>query len=172
MKKYLLFSTLFLSLNVYAQKDYDDLKLENTTLKTENEYLRKALNINKPIVEVEKDNLLFSITDIQGNAEDSNIQITFLAETKAEYFSLYLKDFSIIDLEGNEYKVDFLKSSYVHPELAQNVPLKLTFLFKDVESKPQFLKNLKFKVTSKGKKYATGGFNSNFEFHDLKVVWN
>ncbi|UUV20610.1 transposase [Paenimyroides aestuarii] len=172
MKKCLLLSTLFLGLNIYAQKECDAFKLENATLTTENQYLKKILDINKPIVEVEKDNLLFQITDIKGNSKDKNIQITFLVATKTEYLSLYLKDFSIIDLEGNEYKVDFIKSSSANTELSQNVPLKLTFLFNDIKNQPLFLKLLKFKVVSKTKKYAVNGFNSNFEFRDLKVRWN
>ncbi|WCM42990.1 transposase [Flavobacterium sp. CBA20B-1] len=172
MKKCLLLITLFLGLNIYAQKECDAFKLENATLTTENQYIKKILDINKPIVEVEKDNLLFQITDIKGNAKDKNIQITFLVATKTEYLSLYLKDFSIIDLEGNEYKVDFIKSSSANTELSQNVPLKLTFSFNDIKNKPLFLKLLKFKAVSKTKKYAVNGFNSNFEFRDLKVRWN
>ena len=172
MKRHLILGALFFGFNLYAQVDCKSVLVENTTLKTENNYLKKVLDLNKSIVEIEKDNLLFSIIEIKGNTADKSIQITFLAGTKAEYLSLYLKDLSIIDLEGNEYKLDFSKSSIVNQELSQNAPLKLTFVFKEVQNNTLFLKILKFKVTSKAKKYATEGFNSHFEFRDLKVVWN
>ncbi|QBO59578.1 hypothetical protein NBC122_02777 [Chryseobacterium salivictor] len=83
-----------------------------------------------------------------------------------------ITDVTIIDIEGNDYKIDFYKSSSPHPDLVLNVPIKLTFSFKDVKNEPLFLKLFRFKTNSNSEKSPLGGIRSNIELRDIKVLWN
>ncbi len=83
-----------------------------------------------------------------------------------------IQDISIIDIEGNEYKVNYFKSSEPYPDLVLNVPMKLTFSFKDVQDEPLFIKLFRFKTNSKSDKTPIEGIRSNIELRDIKVIWN
>lgn len=109
-------------------------------MSSENDYLKKILEINKPILETEQDNSLFKITKVIGNKAEKTITITFLIEATDDNKEMTISDISIIDIEGVEYQIDFYKSSSPYPKLASNVPLKLTFSFKDIQDKPLFIK--------------------------------
>lgn len=172
MKKSLLFGFLILGMNLHAQVDCDKLKTENESLKIENTHLKKVLNINKPILEAEKDDLIFKVIEVKGNAKEKTLQITALISTKNETLNINLNDLSIIDLEGNEYEFNYLKSSNVYNDLSKDVPVKFKFVFKNVAEDAQFLKLFKFRVTSRTVKYSTDSKRTQFEFRDLKVVWN
>lgn len=83
-----------------------------------------------------------------------------------------IQDISIIDIEGNEYKIDFFKSSKPYPELVMNTPMKLIFSFKNIENEPLIIKLFRFKVTSQPDKNSFEKTRSNLEFKDLKTIWN
>ena len=163
----------------YCQTNYESLKKENetfqSTIKTmssENEYLKKVLDINKPILETEKENSSFRITKAVGNKADKSIAITFLVEARDENKKMTIDDISIVDIEGNEYKMNYFKSSEPYPDLALNVPIKLTFSFKDIQDEPLFIKLFRFKTNSKSEKNRIEGIKSNVELRDIKVLWN
>ena len=128
---------------------------------------KKILEINKPILETEKDNSSFKITKVIGNKAEKTIAITFLVEAK-----MTIEDISIVDIEGKEYEIDFYKSSRPYPELDLKTPIKLTFSFKNIENEPLFVKLFRFKVTSQPKRNLFENTKSNLEFKDLKVIWN
>ena len=172
MKKHILISAILLSGVFYAQSNCDNVKLENTNLKTENDYLKKVVELNTPILESEKNNNSFRITKVTGNKADKTISITFLVEAKDENKTMFIQDISIIDLEGNEFKVDLMKSSNSIPNLAINVPLKTTFLFKDISDQPLLIKLFRFSTRNEPSRKATDWTNSKLEFRDLKVNWN
>ena len=179
IKKHILISAILLSGFFYAQSNCDNVKLENTnlrseiqTIKTENDYLKKVLAINTPILESEKNNDIFRITKVIGNKADKTISITFLAEAKDENKNLTIQDISFVDLEGNEYKADLYKSSRPFPELSANVPLKLSFSFKDVSDEPKILKIFKFRVDGQPTRNLFEKKRAELKFRDLKVNWN
>lgn len=179
MKKHILASAIFFSGLSYAQSICDNIKLENTNLKseiqsvkTENDYLKKALEINTPILESEKNNNNFRITKITGNKKDKTISITFLIEAKDENKTMIIQDISIIDVEGNKFKVDLFKSTNSIPQLVTNVPLKTIFTFKEILDQPQLIKLFKFSTRNEPTRKATDWTNSKLEFRDLKVNWN
>ena len=93
-------------------------------------------------------------------------------EAKDENKKMTIGVISIVDIEGVEYEIDFYKSSRPYPKLALDVPLKLTFSFKNIQNEPLFIKLFRFKANSKSKKTDIFGINSNIEFKDLKVNWN
>jgi len=178
MKKKLLLSALLFSGLVYAQtcenikSENANLKSEIQSVKTENDYLKKILEINTPILEYEKDNNNFKITKITGNKADKTITITYLVEAKNVDKNLMIQDISIIDLEGELYKDDSYKSSRPFPELSTNVPMKLHFSFKDISNNPLLIKILRFRVNSSLKSNTFKKSNADIEFRDLKVTWN
>ncbi|ATN06696.1 MULTISPECIES: transposase [Chryseobacterium] len=179
MRKTLILSVISIYSLAYSQancealkKDNETLQSMNKTLASENEYLKKVLDINKPILETEKENSSFKITKIVGNKAEKSIAITFLVEAKDENKKMTIEDIFTVDIEGNEYKIDFFKSSKPYPELALNVPVKLTFSFKDIQGEPLFIKIFRFKTTSQPERNSFEKTKSNLEFRDLKVLWN
>ena len=179
MRKTLLVPAILFCGNFFAQNNCDNLKTENSNLRTEiqavkseNDYLKKILEINQPLSEVELDNNNFKITKVIGSKTDKTIVISFLVEAKDENKKLIIQDISIIDLEGNEYKIDLYKSSRPYPELATNVPMKLNFSFKEIENEPKLIKLFRFRTTNEPKRNTLDKTKSNIEFRDLKVIWN
>ena len=179
MTKFLFLSALLFSTFGYSQTNCDVLKKENEALQStnkilvsENEYLKKVFDINKPIIETEKENSTFKITKVIGNKAGKNIEITFLIEAKDENKKMTIEDIAVVDVEGNEYKLDFSKSSKIFPQLAKNVPVKLTFSFKDVLGEPMFIKMFRFRTTAEPDRNLREKMRSNLEFKDLKIVWN
>ena len=155
MKRILFLSAILFATSGYSQTNCDVLKKDNEALQStnkilvsENEYLKKVLDINKPILETETENSTFKITKVVGSKDRKNIEITFLVETKDENKKVTIEDISVVDIEGNEYGIDFFKSSKTFPQLAKNVPVKLTFSFKDIQGEPIFIKMFSFKTTS------------------------
>lgn len=179
MRKLLFLSAIAFASLGYSQTNCEALKNENETLRStiktvssENEFLKKVLDINKPILEKEKENSSFKITKIVGNKAERTIAITFLVEAKDETKKMSVDNVSIVDIEGNEYKIDLYKSSRPYPELALNVPIKLTFSFKDIQGEPLFIKLFRFRTTSQPERNLFESTRSNIEFSDLKVFWN
>ena len=155
-----------------SKKENEVLQSTNKVLTSENEYLKKIVEINKAILETEKDNSSFKITKVTGNKAEKTISITFLVEAKDENKKMTIEDISIVDIEGKEYEIDFYKSSRPYPELDLNIPIKLTFSFKNIENQPLFIKLFRFKITSQPKRNLFENTKSNIEFKDLKVNWN
>ena len=179
MRNFLFLSAILFATLGYSQSNYDALKKENEALKStnkvllsENEYLKKVLEINKPILETETENSSFKITKVFGNKAGKNIEITFLIESKDENKKMTIEDISIVDIEGTDYKIDFDKSSKPFPQIAKNVPIKLNFSFKNIQSEPLFIKMFRFKTTSQPDRNSFEKTRSNLEFKDLKVNWN
>jgi hypothetical protein len=179
MRKILFLSAISIASLGYSQTNCESFKKENEILQStiksvssENEYLKKALDINKPILETEKENSSFKITKAIGNKAEKSIAITFLVEAKDENKKMTIDGISIIDIGGNEYEIDFYKSSQPFPDLALNVPIKLNFSFKDIQDEPLFIKLFRFKTNSKTEKNNIEGIRSNIELRDIKVFWN
>lgn len=179
MKKILFLSGISFATLAYSQTNCEYLKKENETfqstiktLSSENEYLKKVLDINKSILATEKENSSFKVTKVVGNKADKSITISFLVEAKDENKKMTITDISIIDIEGNEYKLDYFKSSSPHPELALNTPVKLNFSFKDIQDEPLFIKLFRFKTNSQPERNLFESTRSNIELRDIKVFWN
>lgn len=179
MKRFLFLSAIVFATLGYGQTNCDALKKENEALQStnkvltsENEYLKKVLDINKQILEAEKENSTFKITKVIGNKAGKNIEITFLIEAKDENKKMTIEDIAVVDFEGNEYKIDLYKSSKPYPTLTKNVPVKLTFSFKEVQGEPMFIKMFRFRTTAQPDRNSFEKVRSNLEFKDFKVIWN
>lgn len=147
------------------------LKSEIQSVKTQNLYLKKVLDINAPVLEVKSNDNEYRITKVVGNKKDKTISITLLAETKGENKSMELSDLHIVDLEGNKYKVDLYKSSVPHPKLSTNIPLKLIYTFKDIIDEPKLIRLFKYRASSSLERNSFEKARSIVEFRDLNVTW-
>lgn len=189
MKKIAFVGALLFSFSLLAQNDLKDLKndidnikssiknlqTEIQSVKSENIYLKKVFNINRSILEQEKANTQFSITKVEGNKSERTIYITFLQESKDKERKTDFDKISIIDIEGNEIGLDFLKSTEnLVSNLATNVPKKMLFAFtyKDFEHNlPNIIKLLRFRFRYKNDEKELFDEMENVEFRDLNVVW-
>lgn len=64
-----------------------------------------------------------------------------------------------------------MKSSDVYPDLTLDVPMKLTFTFKDFEKEHLILKLFKFSTESSLESNSFKKSRSIVEFKDLNIVW-
>lgn len=186
MRKFLLPYFLIISFSASSQTNEENLKsdIENIkndikvlkidiqSVKSENIYLKQTLQLKKPILEQQSNNNQFTITKVIGNRKDSTILINLLVEAIDENKTSFLQDFSIIDLQGNEYKVDYIKSSNIIPKLSLNVPIKVQLVFKDIIEKPQILKTFRFSSRNEPERNSADFISSKLEFRDLFVSWD
>ena len=184
MKKILLSSTLVLPFYIFSQTNIElkneidkikteikDLKSEIQSVKTQNIYLKKALDINQPILEIKNNGNEYRITKIVGNKKEKTISISINIEAKDENKTSILQDFSIIDLVGNEYDIDFKKSGNTNPNLTLNVPLNLKITFKEIIEEPKIIKLFKFKSRNEPERNSADFNKSVQEFKDLNIIW-
>lgn len=148
-------------------------------IKKENEYLKKTLNLNKPIKEVKSEDLIFSITKIEGNSKMQTLTIELLVTSKGrnlENFTSRVK--SIIDINGTEYTLD---NAYIGTEdtkyfaytnLFRDTPLKCKYIFKGIQPEVKVIKMFNYPF-----EYHILGTNSfdrvkeKVEFKDLNIAW-
>ena len=148
-----------------------NLKSEIQSVKSQNIYLKKVFDINKPILEQKIDNNEYRITKVIGNKKDRTISINMLIEAKNENKTSFLQEFSLVDLLGNQYEIEFLKSSDTNPKLTLNVPLNIKITFKDIIEEPKIIKLFKFKSRNEPEKISYDFTKSYQEFRDLNVTW-
>lgn len=126
-------------------------------------------NINHPIQSTFSDNIEFKLLKAVGNTHAQNITITMTLTTTAANWYILSSVHSIIDTEGNEYK---LKSytlgatnygSTIH--LTTNVPIKCTYTFGGVLSDVKSIKLFNYEYTH------SWGEPFSVEFRDVPVEW-
>ena len=146
----------------------EQAKAELVKSKEENEYLRNALKIGKPVKEVNSDNIDFKLLKVEGNSKSQTITMTLTLKTSAANWYIMSNVKSIIDIDGNEYK---LKSytigadNYHQIEFNTDVPIKCTYTFGGILPAVKMIKLFKFDYTHRlGEKYFV-------EFRDLSVDW-
>lgn len=191
MKKIIILAMAMAGTVLFAQNSNEDLKKEIEiiklnisnlqseikSVKSENIYLKKVLDIQKPILEVEKEKTHFKIIGAEGNKTDKTIIFTFLLEAKDENKRHYISDSFIVDIDGNEIKMNLEKSSvWSSFFLSKDVPLKikLAFTYKDIQNDfPKIIKVLRFRVEYKlmdTKPYSVPDTHR-VEFRDININW-
>ena len=197
MKLFILFSVLFCGTLSYTQTNCNDLKKEilsvreelvtskneNSSLKAqkvalekERDYLKKVLEVNKPIKEVEVDGVNIKITNVDGVLKENAIYVTFLLEAKISDRTFYVTDADIVDLEGNTIKSDYDKLYDIQKELTLDVPtkMKMAFTYKSgfENDAPSSIKLVRIRADNSDKSYSLEGqFRSKIDFRDLDVNW-
>ena len=197
MKLFILFSVLFCGTLSYTQTNCNNLKKEilsvreelvtskneNSSLKAqkvalekERDYLRKVLEVNKPIKEVEVDGVNIKITNVDGILKESAIYVTFLLEAKISDRTFYVTDADIVDLEGNTIKSDYDKLYDIQKETTLDVQtkMKMAFTYKSgfENGAPSSIKLVRIRADNSDKSYSLEGqFRSKIDFRDLDVNW-
>ena len=183
MKKIVFFAALLFSAFSYGQANCDKLKSENealkiekNALKQENDYLRKVLEVNKPIKEEEKDGVNAKIIKVEGNLKEKTVYRTFLLEAKINNRSFYVPEADIVDLEGNTMGLDYSKLNDNQKKLTLGVPTKmrLAFSYKTAFENgiPSVIKLVRVAADNEDESYSLDGkFRTKLEFRDLDVVW-
>lgn len=184
MKKNLSISAVLVSTFIFAQTntelkneidkikiEINGLKSEILSVKSENIYLKKMLDINKPILEAKNNGNEYRITKIVGNRKEKTITVSLNIEATDETKTLILQNFSLIDLAGNQYSIDFKKTGDTSPTLNLKVPLKMTVIFKDIIDEPKIIKLFKFQTRNEPVSNPLNFNKSVQEFKDLNVVW-
>lgn len=166
----LLLVGIMLTNYIWAQhpQNCKELKIELDKLKEENEYLRNSLNLNKSINVINADNIEFKLLKAEGNAQSQTITCTLVLTTHAPNWYINSSVKSIIDINGNEYK---LKShtigakSYGAVALNTGVPIKCTYTFRGVLPSVKIIKLFKFEYTH------SAGEPFYVEFRDITIDW-
>ena len=183
MKKIVFFAALLFSAFSYGQANCDKLKSENealkiekNALKQENDYLRKVLEVNKPIKEEEKDGVNVKIIKVEGNLKEKTVYITFLLEAKINNRSFYVPEADIVDLEGNTMGLDYSKLNDNQKKLTLGVPTKMrmAFSYKTAFENgiPSVIKLVRVDARNEDESNSLEGiFRTKLEFRDLDVVW-
>jgi len=156
--------------HAFAQsvQNCEQTKAELIKIKAENEYLKNSLKIGKAIFEINSDNIDFKLLKIEGDSKNQTVTATLTLKTSAANWYIMSHVKSIIDLDGNEYK---LKShtigadNFSKVDLNTDVPIKCTYTFGGILPEVKVIKFFKFDYTHKfGEKYSV-------EFRDLSVGW-
>ncbi|NML23859.1 hypothetical protein HHL16_23465 [Pseudoflavitalea sp. G-6-1-2] len=152
-----------------APANCNQIKAELEKIKQENEYLKNSLKINKPVYAVTSDNIEFKLLKAEGNSKSQSITFTFVLTTSAANWYINSDIRSIIDLDGNEYK---LKSYTLGAEdygssikLNTGVPIKCTYTFGGILPAVKMIKLFKFDYTH------SWGEPFNVEFRDIPIDW-
>jgi len=146
----------------------DQIKAELIKIKAENESLKNSLKIGKAISEINSDKIDFKLLKVDGDSKNQTITATLTLKTSAANWYIMSHVRSIIDIDGNEYK---LKSQTIGAdtfrkiELNTEVPIKCTFTFGGILPDVKIIRLFKFDYThGLGEKYFV-------EFRDLTVDW-
>ncbi|MGV0755122.1 transposase [Empedobacter brevis] len=153
------------------KNDITELKSEITSVKVQNLYFKKVLEINTPVIQQKEDGNEYRITRIMGNRSEKTISIHFFIEVKDENKTSSLEDFSLVDLLGNEYQIDFNNSSYPYLKLSVDVPLNIKITFKDIIEEPKLIKLFRFNSRNEPERNPFDSTKSRLEFRDLNVIW-
>lgn len=159
------FKTLSIAQTV---QNCDQLKKELLKTQDENKYLKNSLKINEPIKEITSDKINFKLIKVEGNSKTQTITMTVVLKTNAANWYIMSSVNSIIDIDGNEYKLKSYTvgaSDFRSINLNTDVPIKCTYTFGGVLPAVKIIKLFNFEYThSAGEPYSA-------EFRDLTVDW-
>lgn len=170
-KRLSLFSILILGITTtsLAQQDCQEIKVAWEKTKAENEYLKNSLKIGKAINEVTTDNILFKLTKVEGDSKAQTVTCTIVLTTSAANWYINSNVRSIIDIDGNEYRLKSFTngaSNYLTAiQLNTDVPIKCTYTFKGILPAVKMIKLFKFGYShSAGEPYFV-------DFKDISIDW-
>ena len=137
-------------------------------LQEENDYLKKSINILKPIKSLEQDNLEVNLLKCEGNIKEQTIIITLALTSHKANSEFQFNSSQIIDLQGKDFKTFemYLGKERNRNKLYTDTPLEAKFRFNQVLPSIKILK-----LFSAGY-YSVDLFKEgSFEFKDINVNW-
>lgn len=168
--------------NADLKKEIDDLKISVANLHTEiqsvkndNLYYKKTLDINQPIAQTTVNNLEFTIINAIGNKKDKTLEITYLYKNVSDAVreSYQISSAYIVDDRGNQtqtYDVYATKKDARITSIEPNIPIKGFIKFKIDEIDFPIIKVLNLTFFYKGEDiYAK--LEQVAVFKDIPVKW-
>ena len=126
--------------------------------------------VKLPLETAFADDIEFKLVSAIGSVRAQTIKMTIVLTTTAANWHIWSAVRSIIDTEGNEYKlISFTNgaSSYDdHVALNTDVPIKCTYTFGGVLPGVRTIRLFKFEYRHKSLDDPTG-----VEFRDIQVIW-
>ena len=147
----------------------EDLTSQNNSLTKENAYYKEVLRINTPILKGIAQGVTYTLTHVIGDKSNKTITISFLAESPVAIKKIQIDEGTGIDAEGNINKSMSYGYGPRHPmtELFEQVPVKGTVVFKNVDKEIPVLKVFKLSHYARG----TERDNRAVIFKDVPVKW-
>lgn len=162
----------FVQLTAQSKLSYEDLKKEN-------EYLRNALSLNKPVTEWKDGELRFSIVKVEGNRKNQLVTIELMVENRRRNIEAFAaRVMPIVDINGMDYPlqkgyIGFKDATiFAFTDLRKNTPIKCKYIFKGVQPDVKMLRAFNCSV-----EYHIPGDDAAFfqnitaEFKDLNILW-
>lgn len=185
MKKTILFSLLSLILIITkAQTNKSTTNMVTNqceTLKKENDSLKKALGLNKPITSFSHNDVEYNVVKVVGDKKSQTVSVEIMVTNKLanrnfEMNNMMGTSIKITTVTGevlfsNELYVPGVSSYAASTILHTDVPLKMTFNFGPLLSSNEYIKlfylSYKLRNLQDSKKDST----EEIEFKDLKIIW-
>jgi len=166
MKKITLLFVLFFTFQNFI---FSQRTLDCDALKRQNEYLRKALNLNTSLSSGGFELVEFNIVKCEGISMSKTIVITLLVTNKDEIKKISGENFKIYDLNGNEYQPSNVKlgiERFYWYTMSKDIPVKCTAIFENIQDEILFVKSFSFEITTDKSHKRT-----RIDIKDLKVEW-
>ena len=151
-------------------------------LKKENDFLKKSLTLNEPILLVTSEDLEFKIVKITGDKKTQIVTIEVLATNKIQNrkIGFQLNSIKIVTLSGEiftptQYSIpkneNIYSSDYSELTLSTDVSIKSTYSFGTFLPTTEYIKlfNLGIKIFNAQDYHKD--LNLVYEFKDLKIAW-
>ncbi|WP_127125917.1 hypothetical protein [Pseudoflavitalea rhizosphaerae] len=171
MKAYFFLPMLLCALLSQGQTtpDCKQIKAELDKVKAENEYLKNSLKIGKPVNSITSDKIEFKLLKAEGNSKSQTITFSFVLTTSAANWYINSSVKSIIDIDGNEYKLKSFTNGASDwdrsIDLITDVPIKTTYTFAGVLPAVKMIKLFKYDYSHEwGEPHAV-------EFRDIPIDW-
>ena len=145
------------------------LTSQNNSLTKENAYYKEVLRINTPIMKGIAQGVTYTLTQVTGDKANKTITISFLAEAPVAIKKIQIEEGTGIDAEGNTLNASNYGYGprFLMAELFEQVPVKGTVIFKNVEKEIPLLKIFKLSHYARG----TERDNRAVIFKDIPVTW-
>jgi len=151
---------------VEIKKDLKKVEEAIIKVKSENEYLKNALKVGKPIETLNYDKIDFAITAVEGNSTDQTVTIHLLLNNNGATRPLqFTGQHQLKDVEGNLYQKS--TGSFVRESLITNTPLKFSVTFKEIMPDVKIIRSFLLSFYNN----AAPGRDSSVEFRNLSIDW-
>jgi len=149
------------------------LKQEVETLKHDNDYFRKTLNIlQSDLKATSSDNIEFQLISCIGSKADKTVSLEFLITNKEVDKAIQFspdKYATGIDLQGNSYETGGIKigTQMYASTISQDVPLKFRFGFNAVDPAVAVFKLVSIQYFLPEGNYGT----KSVKYKDVQITW-
>jgi len=163
--KLLLLSLLFISVRGFCQSSNCE------ELMQQNEYLRKALAISKPIKTVTASGIDVNLIQCIGNTKEQTVTVLLTLVNKDANKEFQFSTTKAIDMEGNDYNTSDLKigTTGIRSKLYTDTPVKAAVRFSKILPSTKMLRLVD--VSYYDPDSNRPGVKKDFQLKDLDITW-